>query len=104
MTGPMNHIGQILVHHKTQANGGRRHTNIQTTSPTLDQRAGAIDIVREEIAGVFRDKLGVSMVLGGSHIGNRMIADLTITHIHRGPEYQNSQNFRVTKKRARVST
>jgi hypothetical protein len=36
----------------------------------LDQRAGglppaAIDIVREEIAGVFRDKLGVSIVPGG---------------------------------------
>jgi hypothetical protein len=36
----------------------------------FDQRAGglaptAIDIVREEIAGAFRDKLRVSMVLGG---------------------------------------
>jgi hypothetical protein len=36
----------------------------------VDQRAGghaptAIDIVREEIPGAFRDKLGVSMVLGG---------------------------------------
>jgi hypothetical protein len=36
----------------------------------FDQRAGgrtstAIDIVREEIAGAFRDKLGVSMVPGG---------------------------------------
>jgi hypothetical protein len=36
----------------------------------LDQRAGdlppaAIDIVREEIAGAFRDKLGVSIVPGG---------------------------------------
>jgi hypothetical protein len=36
----------------------------------LDQRAGglplaAIDIVREEIAGAFQDKLGVSMVPGG---------------------------------------
>jgi hypothetical protein len=49
---------------------GRRHTNIQTTSPILDQRVGglpptAIDIVREEIAGAFRDKLGVSIVPGG---------------------------------------
>jgi hypothetical protein len=37
---------------------GRQHTNIQTTTPTLDQRVGgvppsAIDIVREEIAGAF---------------------------------------------------
>jgi hypothetical protein len=36
----------------------------------VDQRAGglapaAIDIVREEIAGAFREKLGVSMVPGG---------------------------------------
>jgi hypothetical protein len=50
--------------------GGKQHTNIQTNSPILDQRAGglppaAIDIVREEIAGAFRDKLGVSIVPGG---------------------------------------
>jgi hypothetical protein len=50
--------------------GGRQHANIQSTSPMFDQRAGglapaAIDIVREEIAGAFRDKLGVSMVPGG---------------------------------------
>jgi hypothetical protein len=50
--------------------GERQHANIQPTPPMFDQRAGglapaAIDIVREEIAGAFRDKLGVSMVLGG---------------------------------------
>jgi hypothetical protein len=50
--------------------GGRQHANIQPTPPTFGQRAGglapaAIDIVREEIAGAFRDKLGVSMVPGG---------------------------------------
>jgi hypothetical protein len=50
--------------------GGKQHTNIQTNSPILDQRVGglppaAIDIVREEIAGAFRDKLGVSIVPGG---------------------------------------
>jgi hypothetical protein len=38
--------------------GRKQHTNIQTHSPILDQRAGdlslaAIDIVREEIAGAF---------------------------------------------------
>jgi hypothetical protein len=53
--------------------GRKQHTNIQTTSPILDQRAGglppaAIDIVREEIAGAFRDKLGVSIVPGGAVI------------------------------------
>jgi hypothetical protein len=47
--------------------GGKQHTNIQKNSPILDQRAGglpptAIDIVREEIARAFRDKLGVSIV------------------------------------------
>jgi hypothetical protein len=36
----------------------------------FDQKGGglppaAIDIVREEIAGTFRDKLGVSMIPGG---------------------------------------
>jgi hypothetical protein len=50
--------------------GRKQHTNIQTNSPILDQRVGdlppaAIDIVREEIAGAFRDKLGVSIVPGG---------------------------------------
>jgi hypothetical protein len=50
--------------------GERQHTNMQPTPPMFDQRAGglapaAIDIVREEIAGAFRDKLGVSMVPGG---------------------------------------
>ena len=68
----------------------------------FDQRAGglaptAIDIVREEIAGAFRDKLGVSMVPGGNHIGNLMTADLITTHTHRELEYLNSQNFRVIK-------
>jgi hypothetical protein len=50
--------------------GGRQYASIQTTSPILDQRTGglppaAIDIVREEIVGAFRDKLEVSMVPGG---------------------------------------
>jgi hypothetical protein len=49
--------------------GERQQTNIQTISPMVEQRAGglppvAIDIVREEIARVFRDKLRVSMALG----------------------------------------
>jgi hypothetical protein len=50
--------------------GRKQQTNIQTNSPILDQRAGdlpppAIDIVREKIAGAFRDKLGVSIVPEG---------------------------------------
>jgi hypothetical protein len=61
----------------------------------LDQRVGglppaAIDIVREEIAGVFRDNLGVSMISGDSHIGNSMTTDLIITctpHGTRIPEF-----------------
>jgi hypothetical protein len=49
------------------------------------QRAGgltpaAIDILREEITGAFRDKLGVSMVYGGNHIENLMTTDLITTH------------------------
>jgi hypothetical protein len=108
-SGPMSHIGQILIHHKTQTNGGRQHANIQTALPILDQRVGglppaAIDIVREEIARAFRDKLGVSMVPRGSHIGYLMTTDLTTTHTHREPGYPNSQNFRVTKERTRANT
>jgi hypothetical protein len=50
--------------------GERQQTNVQTTSPMIGQRDGGlppavIDIIREEIAGAFRDKLGVSMVPGG---------------------------------------
>jgi hypothetical protein len=75
----------------------------------FDQRAGgiasaAIDIVREEIAGAFRDKLGVSMVPRGNHIGNLMIADLITNHTHREPGYPNSQNFWVTKEKTRANT
>jgi hypothetical protein len=70
--------------------GGRQHANIQPTPPMFDQRAGglapaAIDIVREEIVGAFRDKLEVSMVPGE-------------------PGYPNSQNFRVTKEKTRTNT
>jgi hypothetical protein len=65
--------------------GGRQHANIQITPPISNQRIdglppAATDIVREEIAGAFRDKLGVSMVPGGSHIGDLMTTDLTTTH------------------------
>jgi hypothetical protein len=97
------------MHHITQTNGGRQQTSVQTTSPMMGQRAGglppaAIDIVREEIAGEFRDKLGVSMVPGGSHIGGLMTVDLTTTHTHREPGYPISQNFRVIKEKAHVNT
>jgi hypothetical protein len=58
MVSPMNHIPQIVMHHRTQTNGGRQQTDVQTTSPMIGQRVGglplaAIDIVREEIAGHF---------------------------------------------------
>jgi hypothetical protein len=74
----------------------------------FDQRAGglapaAIDIVREEIVGAFRDKLGVSMIPGGNHIRNLMVADLITTRTHRELEYPNSQNFRVIKGKTRVN-
>jgi hypothetical protein len=75
----------------------------------LDQRASGlpravIDIVREEIAGAFRDKLKVSIILGGSHIGGSMIADLTITCTLRELEYLNLRNFWVTRVRAHTNT
>jgi hypothetical protein len=88
---------------------GETHANIHTTSPILDQKVidlplAAIDIVREEIAEAFRDKLGVSIVPRGSHIKDLMTADLTTTHTHKRPRYPNSQNFRVTKERIRANT
>jgi hypothetical protein len=88
--------------------GGKQHTNIQTTSPILDQRAGglppaAIDIVREEIAGAFRDKLGVSIVPRGQSYRRPYGSHFDCSHTHRGPEYLNSQSFRMIKERARVS-
>jgi hypothetical protein len=63
----------------------------------FDQRAGglapaAIDIVREEIARAFRDKLRVSMVPRDGHIGGLMTAYLTTTHAHRGLGNSNLQN------------
>jgi hypothetical protein len=75
----------------------------------FDQRVGglapsAIDIVRQEIAGAFRDKLEVSMVPGGNHIGNLMTADLITTHTPREPGYPNSQNFWVTKEKICANT
>jgi hypothetical protein len=75
----------------------------------FDQRAGGlalagIDIVRKEIAGAFRDKLGVSMVPGGNHIGNLMTADLITTHTPKELGYPNSQNFRVTKEKTCANT
>jgi hypothetical protein len=109
-TGPMSHIGPILIRHKTQTNGGlRQHANIQTTPPISYQRVSGlppavIDIVREEITRAFRDKLGVSMIPGGCHIGDLMIADLTTTHTHKEPGYLNSQIFWVTKERTHANT
>jgi hypothetical protein len=44
------------------------------------------------------------MVPGDSHIGDLMIADLTITHTHTEVGYLNSQSFRVTKVRVRANT
>jgi hypothetical protein len=52
----------------------------------------------------FRDKLGVSMVPGGSHIGDLMTVDFTSTHTHREPGYPNLQKNWVTKERAYTNT
>jgi hypothetical protein len=75
----------------------------------LDQRAGglpltAIDIVREEIAGASRDKLGVSMIPWGGRIENPMIADLITTSTPAEQRYPNLQKFWVSKVKARTST
>jgi hypothetical protein len=73
----------------------------------LDQRADglppvAIDIVREKIARVFQDKLGVSMIPRGSRIENPMTTDLITTHIPREQGYPNFQIFWVTKERTHM--
>jgi hypothetical protein len=52
--------------HSSNQWGGRQHANIQPTPPMFDQRAGglapaAIDIVREEIAGVVGDLFSNAM-------------------------------------------
>jgi hypothetical protein len=67
-----------------------RERHIETQAPTpLDQKAGvsplaAIDIVREEIARAFQDKLEVNMAQGGSLIRSHMTVDSTMTNTHRG--------------------
>jgi hypothetical protein len=44
------------------------------------------------------------MISRGSHIGNLMIAYLTITRTLRELGYPNSQNFQVTRVRAHTNT
>jgi hypothetical protein len=109
--------GQSYEPHRTCINapqnpnqwGRKQHTNIQTNSLILDQRASdlppaAIDIIREEIARAFRDKLGVSIVPGGQSYRRPYDSQFDRLPYPQGPEYPNSQSFRVTKERARVST
>jgi hypothetical protein len=70
MASPMSLIGHVLTRRKTQTNGEETKYQHPNNSPILDQRVGglppaAINIVREEIAGAFRDKLEISIVPGG---------------------------------------
>jgi hypothetical protein len=104
MTSHMIHIGQALMPPQNPNPWARRQHNTPTPTPMLDQRAGglplvAIDIVREEIARAFRDKLGVIMNPRGSRIENPMTTDLITTHIPREQEYPNFQKNWVTKER-----
>jgi hypothetical protein len=64
----------------------------------------AIDIVREEIAGAFRDKLGVSMVPGGQSYRKPMTTDLITTYTPREPGYPNSQKFWMIKEKTCANT
>jgi hypothetical protein len=95
--------GQSYVPHRACINapqnpnqwGGKQHTNIQTNSPILGQRAGglpptAIDIVREEIAEAFRDKLGVSIVPGGQSYRRPYDSQFDWLPYPQGLEYLNS--------------
>jgi hypothetical protein len=89
--------------------GERQHANIQPTIPMFDQRAGglapyAIDIVREEIAGAFRDKLGVSMIPEGQSY--RKPYDNQFDHhpYPQGTRIPEFAKFRVTKEKTRANT
>jgi hypothetical protein len=84
-----------------------RHNDTLATTH-MDQRVGGLlpianEIVREEITGAFRDKLGVNMSHEGSRIADRMTADSTTTHTPTGQEYLNLQKFWVTRAGARMS-
>jgi hypothetical protein len=105
----MSHIGQMAMHHIAQTSRGEDNTLISsqphlclTREPVVSHRLPSI--VREEIAGAFQDKLGVSMVPGGNHIGNLKIVDLITTHTPREPGYPNLQNFWVPKEKTRANT
>jgi hypothetical protein len=107
MTSHMSHIGQALMPPQNPNSWARRQHNTPIPTPMLDQRADglppvAIDIVREKIARVFQDKLGVSMIPRGSRIENPMTTDLITTHIPREQGYPNFQIFWVTKERTHM--
>jgi hypothetical protein len=75
----------------------------------FDQRASGlalavIDIVREEIAGAFRDKLGVSMVPGGQSYQKPYDSRFDHHPYPQGTRIPNSQNFWVTKEKTRANT
>jgi hypothetical protein len=61
-----------------------------------------IDIVREEIAGAFQDKLRVSMIPGVNSYRKPYHSQFDYHSYLREQGYPNSQNFRVTKARART--
>jgi hypothetical protein len=51
--------------------------------------------IREEMAELFRDRLGVSVARVGSHIKSHMITGLTLSHTHNGQGYQSFLCFLV---------
>jgi hypothetical protein len=73
--------------------------------PPLDQRAGAlpsaaINIVREEIARTFRDKLGINMDHGGSLIGSHFTAHSTRTPYPQGTRILEFTKFSSDQSRS----
>jgi hypothetical protein len=63
-----------------------------------------VEKIRDVVAGLFREKLGVSMSGAGNHIENLIVTDLTPCHIRRGLGYRISLNFPVKAGKARMST
>jgi hypothetical protein len=87
----------------------RRQHNTQTPTPLIDQRAGglpqtATDIIREEIARAFRDKLRVNIIPLGQLYRKPYESRFDYNPYPKEHQYPNFQKFRVTRVKARMST
>jgi hypothetical protein len=76
-----------------------RHSNARPNEPHIPGSGGpppgAIEKISEEMAELFRDRIGVSVASVDSHIKSHMITGLTLSHIHKGQRYRSFLNFLV---------